>query len=136
MPCAFCSIAAGDAPARIVHETTELLCFFPLQPNLLGHTLIVTRAHYEHVGDCPASVGSAVFEAAQHLYGHYRVALGSTGFNLLNASGVDAEQSVPHLHFHFFPRLADDGLSTWPRLPPFATDLDALLRRLRLPSRN
>lgn len=133
MACPFCAIAAGEAPARIVLETDDLLCFFPLRPELLGHTLIVTRGHYEHIGDCPAAVGVSVFAAAQSLDRHYRAAIGSTGFNLLNASGADAEQSVPHLHFHFFPRRAGDGLSTWPKLPPFETDLDALHRRLRVP---
>lgn len=130
--CPFCAIAAGEAPARIVHETDDLLCFFPLQPNVLGHTLIVTRSHHEHVGDCPVAIGSSVFAAAQELDRHYRVALGATGFNLLNASGVDAEQSVPHFHFHFFPRRPGDGLSTWPQLPTFETDLDMLHSRLRV----
>jgi histidine triad (HIT) family protein len=106
---------------------------FPLRPNLLGHTLIVTRRHYEHAGDCPAGIGASVFAAAQHLDRRYREALGSTGFNLLNASGADAEQSVPHFQFHFFPRRAGDGLSTWPQLPPFDVDLDALQSRLRDP---
>lgn len=109
-----------------------VLCFFPLRPNLLGHTLIVSRDHYEHAGDCPASLGTSVLAAAQQLARHYETVLGATGFNLLNASGPDAEQSVPHLHFHFFPRIRGDGLTSWPPLPPFDTDLDALLERLRV----
>jgi histidine triad (HIT) family protein len=129
--CIFCSIAAGRAPVRMVYETAELMCFFPRRPNLLAHTLIVTKDHYADVRDSPAPTGAALFDAAQRLAQQYASTLGSTGFNLLNASGIDAEQSVQHLHFHFFPRFPNDAFSTWPSLPPFETDLDALLERLR-----
>lgn len=130
--CIFCSIAAGRAPVRMVHETAELICFLPIKPELLGHTLIITRDHYEDVRDCPAAIGEAVFETAQRLARHYSTVLGSTGFNLMNASGADAEQSVPHMHFHFLPRFPNDALSTWPALPPFEADLDRLVEQLRL----
>ncbi len=129
--CIFCSIAVGQASVRMVHETAELICFFPKRPNLLGHTLIVTRDHYGDVRDCPASLGAALFDTAQRLARHYSAILGSTGFNLMNASGVDAEQSVQHVHFHFLPRFPTDAFSTWPALPPFETDLDTLLEQLR-----
>jgi histidine triad (HIT) family protein len=129
--CIFCAIAAKRAPVRMVHETAELLCFFPRQPNLLAHTLIVPREHHADLRDCPPSLGNAVFEVTQRLAQHYAAILGSTGFNLMNASGIDAEQSVQHLHFHFLPRFPDDPFSTWPTLPPFEADLDTLLDRLR-----
>lgn len=131
--CIFCAIVRGDAPARTVHETTDLICFFPLEPEVLGHTLIVPKQHFADLRDCPAVIGEAVFAAAQALYRHYAGAMGASGFNLLNASGVDAEQSVQHLHMHLLPRRAGDGLKTWPKLPPFGTDLDALLESLRVP---
>lgn len=130
--CVFCAIAAGQAPVRLVHETDDLLCFFPRRPELLGHTLIVSRAHYEDVRDCPAELGHSVFVVSQRLAQHYHRCLGATGFNLMNASDKTAEQSVPHLHFHFLPRFPGDGLKTWPQLPPFATDLDALLARIKI----
>ncbi|MEO6012157.1 MAG: HIT family protein [Devosia sp.] len=134
MSCVFCAIARGEAPARIVYETDAVVCFFPLAPEVLGHTLIATKAHFDDARTCPPETGAQVFAAAQLLYRHYAGALGATGFNLLSANGVDAEQSVQHLHSHFLPRRAGDGLSTWPKLPPFATDLDALHARLRVAS--
>jgi histidine triad (HIT) family protein len=136
--CVFCAIAAKDAPVRLVCETEALLCFFPLEPEVLGHTLIVSKGHHADMRDCPASFGAEVFEAAQFLATLYGKTLGATGFNLMNASGGDAEQSVDHLHFHYLPRFPGDGFSTWPKLPEFRTDLDALLARvtsqLRVPN--
>jgi histidine triad (HIT) family protein len=130
--CIFCAIIAGDAPSRIVFQTPELVCFFPLEPELFAHTLIVPKAHYEDIRDTPASFGAYVFEASQFLASHYRNTLGATGFNLMNASGRDAEQSVFHLHFHFLPRFPDDKLNTWPKLPSFDVDLDQLLNKVKL----
>ncbi len=130
--CVFCQIAAGTAPARIVYETDDLLCFFPQQPELLGHTLIASKAHFTQVDTCPPEFGAALFSACGTLAAHYGRALGASGFNLLNASGQAANQSVQHLHFHYFPRSLADGLNTWPALPPFTVDLDDLHRRLRV----
>jgi histidine triad (HIT) family protein len=129
--CIFCKIAAGKAFVRMVYATDDTMCFFPLEPEVLGHTLICSRRHFSDVRDAPATMGAAVFEAAQLLSRHYSKTLGTSSFNLMNASGVEAEQSVQHLHFHFLPRFASDAFSTWPSLPAFKTDLDALLDRLK-----
>lgn len=118
--------------SRIVWETKDLLCFFPLEPDVLGHTLIASKSHFADIRDAPVSFGAHVFEASQFLASLYRSKLGATGFNLLNASGRDAEQSIPHLHFHFLPRFAGDALTAWPKLPKVHVDLDALLAKVRV----
>jgi diadenosine tetraphosphate (Ap4A) HIT family hydrolase len=55
---------------------------------------------------------------------------GATGINLLHASGVDAQQSVPHFHFHVLARYPTDGLDAWPRLPDVSVDRAGLVRQL------
>jgi histidine triad (HIT) family protein len=130
--CIFCAISAKQSFSRIVYESNDVICFFPLEPEVLGHTLIVSKGHYHHVGDAPVGLGAEVFSAAQVLSLRYKEALGTGEFNLMNASGENAEQSVQHLHFHYLPRFANDGFSTWPKLPAFKTDLDALLARLNI----
>jgi histidine triad (HIT) family protein len=132
--CIFCAIAAQTAFARVVFETDDVICFFPLEPEMLGHTLIVSKQHYHHVADAPALVGASVFAAAQALSTHYEKALGTAEFNLMSANGEKAEQSVQHLHFHYLPRFGDEEFSTWPALPPFRADLDQLLLKLRVPT--
>lgn len=129
--CVFCAIAQGRAPARVVLETAELICFFPLEPEIAGHTLIASRAHHPDMVDAPAALGEAVFKAAQLLASRYGNVLWASGFNLLHASGASAGQSVAHLHFHFMPRVGGDGLNLWPQLPGNDIDLDVLHRALR-----
>jgi histidine triad (HIT) family protein len=132
--CIFCAIGSKTAFARIVLESDDVICFFPLEPEMLGHTLIVSKTHFHHVGDAPAHVGASVFAAAQALSRHYEMALGTAEFNLMSANGEKAEQSVQHLHFHYLPRFGDEEFSTWPVLPPFRADLDELLLKLRVPT--
>lgn len=115
----------------MVAETDELMCFFPLQPETLGHTLVAPKEHYNDMRDAPPQLGLSISRMVQMLSENYGSSLGTTAFNLLIANGQEAEQSVPHAHFHYLPRFADYGLSTWPALPPFKTDLDALLLKLR-----
>lgn len=130
--CIFCSIATKTSFARVVFETDDVICFFPLEPEMLGHTLIVSKQHYHHVGDVPPEFGRSVFAASQALSNHYKKALGTAEFNLMSANGEKAEQSVQHLHFHYLPRFGDEEFSTWPLLPPFKTDLDDLVLKLRV----
>ena len=130
--CIFCRIIAKTSFARVVFETDDVICFFPLEPEMLGHTLIVSKKHYHHVGDAPCEVGESVFAAAQALSRHYERALGTAEFNLMSANGKKAEQSVQHLHFHYLPRFGDEKFSTWPTLPPFKADLNDLLSKLRI----
>lgn len=81
--------------------------------------------------DCSPGLGRDFFDTVQFLFRLYRERIAATGFNLLNANGKSAEQSIDHLHFHFFPRLEEDGLSTWPALPSIEYDLGKLFKLLR-----
>lgn len=60
----------------------------------------------------------------------YQRKIGSSGINLLHASGKDAQQSVFHFHMHIFPRFADDGLDTWPELAKIEVDKDQLFQKI------
>jgi histidine triad (HIT) family protein len=113
-----------------VYETQSFVCFFPVKPDVYGHTLIVSKDHYSDLRDCPSELGGDLFATVQMLFARYKERIAATGFNLLNANGRSAEQSIDHLHFHFFPRFPDDGLNAWPVMPAIEPDLDALLNLL------
>lgn len=131
--CVFCRIFQKQSPAYTVHETTNFLCFFPIEPDVYGHTLIASKEHYRDLRDCPPELGQEFFASVQFLSGLFGERIGAAGFNLLNANGASAEQSIDHLHFHFFPRVEEDGLKTWPTLPPIEIDLGKLFKLLRSP---
>ncbi|MGM4986492.1 HIT family protein [Rhizobium sp. 11_C7_N12_5] len=128
--CIFCRISGKQSPAYVVHESPNFICFFPIKPDVYGHTLIASKAHYRDLRDCPPELGQDFFGSVQFMFMLYGERLGATGFNLLNANGKSAEQSIDHLHFHFLPRFAEDGLNAWPVLPPIETDLSKLFKIL------
>ncbi|HOQ60965.1 MAG TPA: HIT domain-containing protein, partial [Vicinamibacterales bacterium] len=45
MPCLFCRIAAGEVPARTVHEDEALIAFHDIHPRAPVHVLVVPRRH-------------------------------------------------------------------------------------------
>ncbi|MCM2291133.1 HIT domain-containing protein [Allorhizobium sp. BGMRC 0089] len=72
----------------------------------------------------PAELDFDLLATIQTLFEHYTARLEARGFNLLNANGQSAEQSVDHLHFHFLPRFPEDGIKAWPILS--SVDFDSV----------
>ncbi|MGC0144445.1 HIT family protein [Pseudactinotalea sp. Z1732] len=99
--CPFCDrIQRGDhrddcgAPT-VVH-------FEPLNPVTPGHMLFVPQWHTKHP-DADA-VAEAMRSAVRHAEDR------GEDFNLITSSGPAATQTVEHVHVHYVPRRADDGL--------------------------
>lgn len=128
--CIFCRIIGRQSLAYIVLESDNFICFFPLEPDVHGHTLIVSKEHYSDLRDCPVTLGADLLTTIQNLSKRYAERLGATGFNLLNANGSSAGQSVDHLHFHFLPRFPRDGINAWPVLSSEASDPELLFKTL------
>jgi histidine triad (HIT) family protein len=130
--CPFCAIADRSEPADLVYEDDSVICFLPQVLNAYGHTLIVPKAHYETLWSIDRLILTRLMVVVQELSHHYRSHLQATGFNLLHASGTDAQQSILHFHFHLLPRFAGDGLNAWPYLPAVQLNRSELVERLQL----
>lgn len=115
--CIFCGIAAGEAKATVLYEDDHAVAFVPRIETVAGHSLIVPKPHYADIYSIPDDVLAALAVSCRSFALRWRDHTGATGMNLLHASGVDAEQSVFHFHFHLLPRFANDGLRTWPTFP-------------------
>lgn len=117
--CAFCSIIADREPATWVEREEHAVAFAPLSESALapGHTLVVPVAHTADLLSADPTSLAACTALARRVGLAMRGALGATGTVLLQASGTDAGQSVPHLHFHVVPCWPDDGTTHWPEPP-------------------
>ena len=107
--CVFCSIVAGDIPARTVHETDDVLAFLDANPLARGHTLVIPKAHARHVADLDPDLASAVFDAVADLTPRIQEAVGADAANVGINDGEAAGQEVPHVHAHIVPRFEGDG---------------------------
>lgn len=107
--CIFCSIVAGDIPARVVYEDDETLAFLDANPLAPGHTLVIPRAHHERLTDLDDDTASAVFQALYDLTGAVEAGVDADGSNVGFNNGEAAGQEVPHVHGHIIPRFENDG---------------------------
>ncbi len=107
--CIFCSIVAGDIPARTVYETDAVLAFLDANPLARGHTLVIPKSHARHVGDLDAALASDLFDAVASLTPKIQDAVDADGANVGVNDGEAAGQEVPHVHVHVVPRFEGDG---------------------------
>lgn len=127
----FCRIVAGDAPGHVVAQDDLTVAFLDTHPACRGHTLVVPRAHVEHLWDCDVETAAAVMRAAHGVAGLIRSRLRPDGLTMRQNTGQASGQVVPHLHFHLVPRWHGDGHIGWPTPPEVALDLDEVLAALR-----
>ncbi|MEG1581661.1 MAG: HIT domain-containing protein [Clostridia bacterium] len=130
--CIFCEIVKGNIPCKKIYENEYVLAFLDVSNDVIGHTLVVPKKHYENIIDCPLSLLLEVVKVVKKISKHYTENCCFTAVNILNASGASAQQSVFHLHFHILPRKEDDKLDAWPKFKPINRDLDSEQKILEL----
>ncbi len=99
--CVFCRIIDGSEPATIVQEWSDALAIVPLNPVADGHVIVLPVIHVEDVTSSPR-ISAVTMARAAHL--------AEAPCNVITSAGVEATQTVPHLHIHIVPRRVGDGL--------------------------
>ncbi len=98
--CVFCKIFRGEIPAQIVERTADVVVFRDLNAQAPVHLLAIPKRHAADLGSfvaeaSPAEVGD-LFAAASRA----GRAASKTGYRIVANEGVDAGQTVFHLHLH------------------------------------
>jgi histidine triad (HIT) family protein len=111
--CKFCDIASRAG--YVVFEDSISVAFLDHRPLFAGHTLLVSKQHFETLGDLPAPLIAPFFGNVQMLA--HAVERGMRAEGSFVAINNRVSQSVPHLHVHIVPRRQKDGLRGffWPR---------------------
>jgi len=123
--CPFCAIARGeDTTVEIVCEGPSWVAFFPTEPATPGHTLVISRLHVPDAWSLTADLAGELMGAVVQVGNAIRAAVGPDGMNLISSSGIVAEQTVLHVHFHVVPRWRRDGIGRiWPPKKRMSEDL-------------
>ncbi|MDT5078763.1 MAG: histidine triad family protein [Mycobacterium sp.] len=112
MPCVFCAIVAGDAPAIRVYEDDDYLAILDIRPIVRGHTLVIPKKHTVDLTDTPPSTIADLARIGQRIGQAARTSeLRADGNNIVINDGKAAFQSVFHIHLHVAPRKSGDKLS-------------------------
>jgi histidine triad (HIT) family protein len=97
--CVFCKVAAGEFGTTFVYEDDLVVAFDDLAPQAPVHTLIVPREHVVNLGDdVPAVTLAALLAAVPKVAAAKGIDM--TGYRVIVNNGLDANQSVMHLHLH------------------------------------
>ena len=100
MDCIFCKIIAGDIPSTKVYEDDLILAFRDIAPQAPTHILVIPKAHIPSV----AAVNAENSDVVRHIFEVIPLIAEkenlSGGFRVVSNCGVDAGQTVNHLHFH------------------------------------
>ncbi len=113
--CVFCKIIAGQIPCNKVYEDDGVLAFLDIQPVSDGHTLVIPKAHFETLHECPPDILAGASSCLGIIANAVVAATGAQAYNVLCNNGRAAGQLVKHVHFHVIPRISGDGVfGRWP----------------------
>ena len=130
--CLFCGIVAGDVPAQIVDSDDATIAFMDINPATRGHALVIPRAHTADLIEIGDADLAATMVAARRLAARMRETLQPAGFNLVNACGAAAWQTVFHFHVHVVPRYEGDPLELpWVPAPGDPDEIAAAADQIR-----
>ncbi|MFZ2147249.1 MAG: HIT family protein [Sedimentisphaerales bacterium] len=113
--CLFCKMVAGEIPVTKVYEDEVVLAFLDIGPISDGHTLVISKKHFEKLHDCPPELLGQVSSKLGKIAVAITTAMNFDGYNVLCNNDRAAGQLIEHLHFHIIGRNTGDGLfGQWP----------------------
>lgn len=105
--CIFCKIVTGKQAANIIYEDDKVLGFLDHRPIRVGHTLVISKEHYQTILDIPDDELAYLIQMTKKLAGHIKEKLNAKGLRISNNNYPAARQIVPHIHFHIIPVTGD-----------------------------
>ena len=108
--CIFCKIVKGEIPSEKIYENDNFFSIPDAKPIIEGHSLIISKKHFETTLDMPSSLGTELLDCIKRTSLKILERTKSEGFNVLNNNFESAGQIVKHVHFHILPRKKGDGL--------------------------
>lgn len=116
--CIFCKIARGEAPSFKLCEDDNAIAIMDINPFNHGHALVLSKGHYPNLLEASDAGVSAVARMAKRVAAAVIDAVPNDGFNIVQANGPGAAQSVQHYHVHVLPRrLGDNAKLNWSLSP-------------------
>lgn len=107
--CIFCKIAKGIVPSKKIYENNSFFSIPDTNPILDGHSLVISKEHFETILDVPDNLSSELLDCIKRTARELMNDSLVEGFNILNNNHEVAGQIVKHVHFHILPRKKGDG---------------------------
>ena len=100
----FCRIIDGEIPSYRLYEDDDVIAILDISQVTKGHTLVISKKHYENFLATPKEVMHKVMDVAQRIGQAQITTLNAKGVNILTNCYPEAGQTVMHFHVHVIPR--------------------------------
>jgi histidine triad (HIT) family protein len=107
--CVFCKIIKGELKSQKVYEDDYVLAFLDINPIHKGHTLVVSKKHYDNIYEIPDEELKKVIVVVKKVAIAIKK-MGADGINVVQNNDEAAGQRVFHIHFHVVPRYKGDRI--------------------------
>lgn len=108
--CLFCKISKKIIPSNIIYEDDDVIAFLDISQTTKGHTLVISKEHYDNFLSASKDAMHKVMDVAQRIGQAQIMMLGAKGVNILTNVNKEAGQSIYHFHVHVIPRyISDEG---------------------------
>ncbi|GAA2453760.1 HIT family protein [Agromyces soli] len=114
--CPFCEIVVNeDSDAREIYRDAETIAFFPTEPAILGHTMVIPRRHVPDIWELDENTAARLASTTLAIASAIRDTIKPDGLNVIQSNGAAASQTVMHVHVHVVPRWENDRIGRiWP----------------------
>ncbi len=132
--CVFCKIINNELPSYKLCENKHAIAILDVSPISDGHTLIISKKHYQNFSSCPDEVLSSMSLLSKQVANKlFNSSLKPWGMNYLSNENAIAGQVINHFHIHVIPKYSknegfvnnkglirvDDVKSTYEKLKRF-----------------
>ncbi|ARM74995.1 HIT family protein [Acidianus manzaensis] len=106
--CLFCNIIKGEEHAFIVYEDKNTMAFLDKYPLSPGHTLVVTKTHFDNFLQLDKEHLSQLSLATNIVANAISKSINASGMRILTNIGKSAGQVIFHVHVHIIPTWDSD----------------------------
>jgi histidine triad (HIT) family protein len=97
--------------ASIIYEDEEVLAFLDVKPLNIGHTLVISKKHFENIYDIPEDTISHLQKVVKKLAISVKKAMEADGITIIQNNETAGSQAIFHFHTHILPRYVGDKLN-------------------------
>ncbi len=108
--CIFCKMVSEEIQVEKILETDNFFVIKDNSPVTEGHSLIISKKHYENVLHIPSLLGNELIGLIKEVYFKLSKEIDCRGFNVIQNNLKPAGQAISHFHVHVIPRKTNDGV--------------------------
>jgi len=128
--CVFCKIARREAHASLIYENKDVMAILDSKPVNEGHTLVISRKHYENIFEIPDEEAANLFKIVKKLATAIMKSEKAEGIRIVQNNGRAAHQVIFHFHVHIIPEFEGQDLRMF-RETPEQSELEKVAAKIR-----